>query len=153
MSHELNPTIHALYANALSGEFSPPTDQLHRVHTLGMLSIATFLKGEIRFQDFLDDSVPRHLLTHKVNTYTYTPSWAPAEVMVVSSPQDRVSISAMIIRAQNSEAVLSLANTTFCKEPAIYLNDGIMPCDLPYDENTKLHTTKAAQEFFDSLAV
>lgn len=51
-----------LFYDALSGEFLPPTDQEHRIHTLGRLAVATFEKGANQY-------------THRA-TYAYKPNWA-----------------------------------------------------------------------------
>lgn len=65
--------VNPLFFEALSGEFTPPSDAQKRAHTLGRLAIATFIKGE---QKIVNHGATTSGLTNTAYI-KYSPSWAP----------------------------------------------------------------------------
>lgn len=73
--------VRPLFYDALGGEFYPPSDKLGRGHTLGRLMVATYTKGaHQKVQHPSGVSMPREIANRWADMFTYTPSWADAEV-------------------------------------------------------------------------
>jgi hypothetical protein len=149
---ELRPEllVHPLFYDALSGEFTPPSDPEARAHTLGRLAYAAFSKGT----EYEGRSVPGRML------YAYEPSWAPGVKATVSVDRPASRLNHLLLENNANRASLyvqSLADRF--GGPTLYLASNTLrvettfPLSLGNDLRiAHMRVTSAAQAFFEESA-
>lgn len=139
--------VHPLFYDALSGEFTPPSDP-ETQHTLGRLTFAVLAKGE------------RNTETQAIDAVSYSPSWAPevtATVAYSDNPDDEYRlVTGLWLRADTSNQTLHIAdNRLRSGHVGVYLaSAGVreLPLSLGQELNeARSRVTDAAQRFFDSV--
>lgn len=135
---------HSYFYDALSGEFTPPTDPLGRKHTLGRLMLGTFEKGAVENPN-----------SHR-EMRIYTPSWAPISSVVGISHWD---IRSLTLEAEDrtisfehtledrASRRLRITDTALGFTPVFDIELGHQS-DYAVIQDV---TTRTAQDFFDSL--
>jgi hypothetical protein len=144
--------VRPLFYDAISGEFTPPTDPLHGQHTLGRLAIASFIKGS------------RVTNTPGSEEYHYVPSWAENVDTWVDVLQDTPSfarhLTVLSLRNQQDESqILTIADTRYTRssvDRGITITDTEGMQFLPLSLGEELAAARQliaekAQNFFDYL--
>ncbi len=144
-----------LFYDALSGDFEPQSDPLHRKHTVGRLAIATFLKGEV-IEDY--DSSDVDLIGIR-----YTPSWAPRVKVLIDGLQDGKFFHPVFIDLASRNPRIAVQGFDV-GDDSLLGNDGygLEVGDNPQDvslllelgedlDGAKTYIAERAQVFFDSI--
>lgn len=148
------------FYDVLSGEFTPPTDELNRAHTLARLMTATCLKGTDNYEDVTPygSRPPRRLLGKVVRSSTYDPSWAPVRSVAIINPRGDSYIEGLHLEAYTSEDKLTIYDLTDAEKYGVRLVlNGAQPEDMPTEIGEELiearqHITAVARTFFNRLA-
>jgi hypothetical protein len=145
--------IRPLFYDALSGEFSPPTDPLNRKHTLGRLAVATFIKGGSVSENYVVNGF------QATPVIQYKPSWAEKVSSTISLEVDKNTMvhSLTQLDLRTSDRGLTVIDMRRGNKPrgiVLISNEGdqILPLDL--DENldaARLAVSEEAQKIFDSV--
>lgn len=139
--------VNPLFYDALSGEFTPPSDEQHRKHTLGRLAYACYTKGEHVINS---ESTPSYLDSF------YIPSWAghitvKADFDLDEEDPQTTALYGVLLR-DRSERTLYVAN----QDSGVYIGtveggDLEFPLELGESlQQARVAVTSATQEFFDS---
>lgn len=141
--------VRPLFYDALSGEFTAPTDNLRRKHTLGRLAYASYAKGEHRVNEDVD---PPYL------ECLYVPSWAGHVSVQTDFDFDENGVQPTVLYGvqlkDNVERVLYIAN----EHPGIYIGtvdheDLRFPLELGDNlARARAAVTDAVQSFFETIS-
>lgn len=140
-------TIHPLFADVLSGEFRPPSDDQQRTHQLGRLAYAAYEKGDLATPSWRERTGRKK--------YVYTPSWASSVLAAAEIDYDFDSCQRQVFGLDllsESDHRLTVHFVPSYSKAGVYLNDKHYPLELGPDLDEVKHTiTEAAQEFFATV--
>ncbi len=152
-SHLLS--VNLLFGDALGGKFSPPTDPLHREHTLGRLLEAGYEKGVLT--DPTDEEKATLGRYRRLHAVRHQPSWAQGvESNTFIRSDERLPVMGfacgIILRAEVADA--SLAVIFDQRNGQLIVSGDSEPITLalgPEIDANQAHVAQTAQTFFDRV--
>ncbi len=141
--------VNPLFYDALSGEFTPPTDDKQRQHTLGRLAYASYSKGELT----VEDTSPPYLRS------LYIPSWAGHVTVRADFDFDEkgfqpTTLTGILLQDKAKRSLCVAEDGSIIYIGTVDNGDTRLPLELGEELQTaRAAVTQAAQEFFDTAVL